>query len=63
MEKIQLHKTNKIWTVLGQFPPKKIAPNPNPNPNPNPSRSPYRGEGGGGGGGVTFFGLIARTPI
>ena len=26
--------------VLGQFPPRKIAPNPNSNPNSNPNANP-----------------------
>ena len=29
--------------VLGQLPPRKIAPNPNPNPNANPNPNPSRG--------------------
>ena len=29
--------------VLGQFPPRKIAPNPNSNPNANPNLNPNRG--------------------
>ena len=29
--------------VLGQLPPRKIAPNPNPNPNANPNPNPSLG--------------------
>ena len=28
---------NTVNAVLGQLPPRKIAPNPNPYPNPNPN--------------------------
>ena len=30
-------------TVLGQLPPRKIAPNPNPNTNPNHNPNPNQG--------------------
>ena len=32
-----------VKTVLGQLPPKKIAPNPNPNPKTNPNSNPNLG--------------------
>ena len=44
--------------VLGQLPPRKIAPNPNFNANPKLNPNPNRG---GGGGGQFSSGAIVRS--
>ena len=37
-----------LKVVLGQLPPRKIAPNLNSNPNPKPNPNPNPNQGGGG---------------
>ena len=48
-----------LITVLGQLPPRKIAPNPKTNSNPNPNPDPGRG----GGGGQFSSGAIVQIPL
>ena len=47
-----------LITVLGQLPPRKIAPNPKTNSNPNPNPDPGRG---GGRGAIFFRGNCPNT--
>ena len=49
--------TYHIYTVLGQLPPRKIAPNPKTNPNSNPSPNPNWG------GGAISSGAVVRIPV